>query len=56
MDALGLLILIGFGIGFFAIWLILSLIATFFIFTGPPDTYDVEINDKNFKPAERKKK
>ena len=33
------------------VWFIASSVAAFFIFTGPPDTFDVEIKD----PKEGKK-
>jgi hypothetical protein len=42
MDWLVILFVIGFGI--FAIWLIISVLSTMFIFTGPPDAYDVDID------------
>tara|TARA_B110000503_G_scaffold49553_1_gene80490 strand:+ start:189 stop:350 length:162 start_codon:yes stop_codon:yes gene_type:complete len=32
-----------------AVWFLISALATFFLLTGPPDTFDVDIADKKEK-------
>lgn len=47
--------LIGAGIGVVLafLWAAITVIATFFIFTGPPDTFDVDISDRAPKPRDK---
>lgn len=38
------------------VWFIASSVAAFFIFTGPPDAFDVDIKAPEYQAADRKNK